>query len=143
MIDASLGIIIIIIMSCPICYDSNNTNRFWKCNHKFCKTCVYQWRNQTQGGNCPICREPNIIGYRNTFRIAIKYIKILYRYTMYTYRYIKWMLKDLNEFVEEHVATNYDSSVEGMLTPRMPPVVYQGNARDLYLLRLRHGRNVY
>ena len=62
---------------------------------------------------------------------------------MYTYRYIKWVLKDLNEFVEEHVATNYDSSVEGMLTPRIRPDVYQGNARDLYLLRLRHGRNVY
>ena len=139
MIDASPDII---IMTCPICYNTNNIDRFWKCNHKFCKTCVSQWRNQTQGGNCPICREPNIVGYRNIFRLIKKYIKIVYRYMMFTYRYIKWMLKDLNEFVEEHVATNYDSSVEGMLTPRMTST-YHGNARNLYLLRLRHGRNVY
>ena len=143
MIDASPDIIIIIIMSCPICYNTNNIDRFWKCNHRFCKTCVSQWRNQTHEGNCPICRESNIIGYRNIFRIVIKYIKIIYRYMMYTYRYIKWVLKDLNEFVEEHVATSYDSTIEGMLSPRMPPVVYQGNNIDLYLIQLRHRRNVY
>jgi len=40
---------------CPICYDTPsdiNTT----CNHKFCRSCIYQWCDLR--GTCPMCREP-------------------------------------------------------------------------------------
>ena len=35
---------------CPICYKKSNYTT--KCNHKFCKTCLYKWGKKT----CPMCR---------------------------------------------------------------------------------------
>jgi len=40
---------------CPVCYDSpHNINT--TCNHKFCRSCIYQWCDIR--GTCPMCREP-------------------------------------------------------------------------------------
>lgn len=40
---------------CPVCYDTpHNINT--TCNHKFCRSCIYQWCDLR--GTCPMCREP-------------------------------------------------------------------------------------
>ena len=128
-------------MTCPICFDNNNIKCFWKCNHKFCNTCINNWRTENHEGNCPICRESNIQGYRNIIRITKKYSKQLLRYIMYTYRFIKWVLKDLNDFIEEHVATNYDSSIQGITTQR-EYVTVGGSDMEFHTRNLRQRINI-
>ncbi len=129
-------------MTCPICFNDNNTNYFWKCNHQFCEPCISQWRRQDQEGNCPICRECNIRGYKNTIRILNKCCKKLYTYIKYTYRFINWALKDLNDFIEESIVTDYDPSIQGIITPR-DRIIFGSNTRDMYHMRLRNRRSIH
>lgn len=39
--------------TCSICF-SNNSTHFTKCNHYYCKTCIYTWLEIKS--NCPLCR---------------------------------------------------------------------------------------
>ena len=39
--------------TCSICF-SNNSTHFTKCNHYYCKTCIYTWLDIKS--NCPLCR---------------------------------------------------------------------------------------
>ena len=130
-------------MTCPICFNDNNTKCFWKCNHQFCDTCINEWQKQDQEGNCPICRECNIRGYGNIIRILNKYIiKKSYTCIKYTYRFIKWALKDLNNFIEESVTSNYDSTIQGIISPR-DRIIFGSNTRDMYHMRLRNRRSIH
>ena len=131
-------------MTCPICYNKHNDlNCFWKCNHEFCRECISNWRTlHGVHANCPICREQNLRGYRNTLRIMNLCLKHTYRFTMYTYRFIIWVCKDLNDFVEEN--RNADNAMnQSSHTFRDHHLSNEGNAINIYQIRLRHARNVY
>ena len=44
---------------CPICFKKANYTT--KCNHHFCKKCLYRW-----GNTCPLCRRYIMLDYPNT-----------------------------------------------------------------------------
>ena len=44
---------------CPICFKKANYTT--KCNHCFCKKCLYKW-----GNTCPLCRRYIMLDYPNT-----------------------------------------------------------------------------
>ena len=44
---------------CPICFKKANYTT--KCNHHFCKKCLYRW-----GDTCPLCRGYIMLDYPNT-----------------------------------------------------------------------------
>ena len=50
---------------CPICFKKANYTT--ACNHKFCKKCLYQWKN-----TCPLCRRNIDLVYPNTRAMASK-----------------------------------------------------------------------
>ena len=48
---------------CNICGDDLNNKLIYttKCNHHFCKKCLYRW-----GNTCPLCRRYIVLDYPNT-----------------------------------------------------------------------------
>ena len=48
-----------IMTECPICFKKANYTTH--CNHTFCKTCLYKWKN-----TCPLCRRVIVLEYPNT-----------------------------------------------------------------------------
>ena len=60
---------------CPICFKKANYTT--SCNHTFCKTCLYKWKN-----TCPLCRTRIVLEYPNTRALAdassvVEIIKIM------------------------------------------------------------------
>ena len=61
---------------------------------------------------------------------------------MYTYRFIIWVCKDLNDFVEEN--RNADNAMnQSSHTFGDHHLSNEGNAINIYQIRVRHARNVY
>ena len=126
-------------MTCPICYNDKTLTRTWTCEHEICRECTSNWRNQPEtGANCPICREHNLRGYHNIARIANVCFKRTYRTLVYTYHFIKWVCKDLDDFIEENRTINYDSTIQGTISAREIR-----NEISTYQINLRNRRNIY
>ena len=50
---------------CPICFKKANYTT--SCNHSFCKTCLYHWKD-----TCPLCRARIALDYPNTRAMSNK-----------------------------------------------------------------------